>query len=225
MGHPDNEVMTDTRMRPGVRASNPWRGWCRTAVLAGIGAGAVTLSGCGPALDWREMKPPEAEGLQARFPCKPDPASRMVAVPGLSGERRVQMLVCQHEGTSWSLAYTRLGDMREVTPALDGLQQALRTNLQAAAALVAPDVRPTESPPTQVEVPRMTPQPAARALAFRTERPDGLGRPMKMRVNAWHFAHGLTVFQAVVWQPAERPALESGDDVADTFFQGFQFPE
>jgi len=48
---------------------------------------------------------------------------------------------------------------------------------------------------------------------------------MKMRVNAWHFAHGLTVFQAVVWQPAERPALESGDDVADTFLQGFQFPE
>jgi len=223
MPHPDNEVMTDTAMLRHVMA--PFYRAGRPAVSLSAALALIALTGCGRGPDWREMKPPEADGLQARFPCKPDSASRMVAIPGLAGERRVQMLVCQHEGTSWSLAYTRLGDVREVTPALEGLQQSLRSNLQAAATLVAPDVRPAESPPVGVDVPRMTPQPAARALAFRTERPDGLGRPMKMRVNAWHFAHGLTVFQAVVWQPAERPALESGDDVADTFLQGFQFPE
>lgn len=200
-----------------LRGSGPW------GRLAGL-LMTLTLAGCGPALDWREMRPPEADGLVARFPCKPDTASRMVPVPGLAGPQRLQMLVCQHEGTSWSLAYVRVADVRQVAVALDGLQQALRDNVNAAAALVGPDRRARESAPTALAVPRMTPQPAARGLTFVTERPDGLGRPMTMRVNAWHFAHGLTVFQATVWQPAERPALESGEDVAETFLRSIQFP-
>lgn len=210
MSDTDTSLRGALLRRPGV-----------TSLLMGV----LWLTGCAPALDWREMRPPQADGLVARFPCKPDTASRMVPVPGLGGPQRLQMLVCQHEGTSWSLAYLRVADVRQVGVAMEGLQQALRENVQAAAVLVSPDRRATESAPTPVEVPRMTPQPAARGLAFVTERPDGLGRPMSMRVNAWHFAHGLTVFQATVWQPAERPALESGEDVATTFLRGFQFPE
>lgn len=189
---------------------------------------ALLVSGCAPELNWREVRPTQADGLQALFPCKPEPHERTLRWPGVSRDVRLHVLSCQANEGTWALSYATLDDANEVGSALRGLAAALRGNL-AAASGSAPSVSASASAvSTQdlggIRVAGMTPHPDARGWRHQAERADGLGRPLRMDVQAWHFSHGLTVFQASVWRPQEHVSGQSGEDVANTFFHSFQFP-
>lgn len=198
------------------------------ARFAGVRVAVLTLlcgaSACSPELDWRDVRPAQADGLVATFPCKPDAHQRDVRLPGLSRPVTLHMLSCQRADATWALSYATLADAREVTPALEGLLASLRQNLTAASGMaVAPKPLAGQDRGPSV-VPRMTPHPAARQWSFQAQRPDGLGRPLDLDVQAWHFSHGLTVFQATAWRPAQAASAAGAEEALTPFARGFQFP-
>lgn len=202
--------------------------------------GAVGLSACAPALNWREVRPTDAEGLLATFPCKPQAAQRQIPLAGLPDRVTVHLLSCEADGSRWALSHLSVSDASLVPIALRALAAATRCNLetasreaarqtQAASAeavrepLAQPAVRASELAPAAV--PRMTPQPDSRTWHFEARRPGEGGAPsVPLTVTASHFSHGLTVFQASVWQPGEAASAHSGREGVTTFLQGFHFP-
>lgn len=193
-------------------------------VSALVVALATTMPACAPALDWREVQVWPGEGLKATFPCKPDRHQRQIAWAGLPDGATMHLLTCQADGVTWAVNAMTLPEVALVGPALDHLRASMQANLAAAAnmAVAAQPVSSQDLGP--VTVPRMTPMPQAHAWAFSAQRPDGLGRPMAQQVRAWHFAHGLTVFQASVWRSGEASSRQSSEDMANEFFRSFQFP-
>jgi hypothetical protein len=194
---------------------------------------AIT-SACAPALDWRAVPLAQAEGLLASFPCKPEQRERHVAWPGVPQGVTMHLASCQTEAMTWAVSYVTLPDVRLVGPALQAFPDQMRQNLLAAAQMrqgaqpasqpvdVAQAVSSRDLGPTTV--PGMTPMAQARTWQFAAQRADGLGRPMDMVIRASHFSHGLTVFQASMWRPAEAVKPQSSEDVADVFLHGFHFP-
>lgn len=201
----------------------------RLHLLAG-GVCALLVSGCAPALNWRDVHPESAEGLVAHFPCKPDSHVRELAWPGIASPVTMRMLSCQTDEGTWAISYVTLPDAALVPPALQELTAMMRRNLGAASQMVGPSadqgggrgVQETDLGP--IQVPHMTPMPQARGWRFKAQRPDGLGRPLNMDIQTWHFSHGLTVFQASVWRPAVAVKGQTSEDVAEAFFRGLQFP-
>jgi hypothetical protein len=192
--------------------------------MAFIGFVLCALSACAPSLNWREVAPEQADGLKALFPCKPDVQARQVPWPGVQGGVLMHLLSCQAEERTWSLSYMTLNDATLPGAALSQWSELTRANLIAAARL-ASSVDPVASHDLgPVRVPHMTPMPQAHAWRFQGLRPDGLGRPMAMDVQAWHFSHGMTVFQASVAGPVDQAKGQSSEDVAQAFFRGFHFP-
>lgn len=208
----------------------------RTALLTGFAciAFAGALSACAPALNWREVRPAQADGLLASFPCKPDSVERRVVLPGLPDPVTVRLLSCRADGDIWTLSQVTVSDAAQVPVALRALAAATRGNVEAAAREVArraeaspaalrTEVRATELAP--VQVPRMTPQPDSRGWRFEGVRPgDDPSQVVPVVVTAWHFSHGLNVFQAAAWQHGEAASAQSGREGANTFLQGFHFP-
>jgi hypothetical protein len=205
----------------------PFSRYAKKAVLF---MGALTglswgLAGCSPSMDWRDMTLADAHGLVWRLPCKPDEQVRTVQLKGLAAPVAMHVRSCQLGESTWALSYLTVPGPADVVPALTGMQAALRSNLDAAAAL-APDppaVSATDLGPA--EVPRMTPQAGSRRWLYTLRRPDGLGRPMDMTVHTWHFSHGLLVVQATAWQPAVDTGGQSGAELARVFGVGFHFPD
>lgn len=195
-----------------------WRGLpFLLAVAGGLGA-------CTPAQDWREIRPPEAQGLVARFPCKPEVHQRQVPISGVSGRVAMQMLSCQTGEVTWALAYAVVPDVTQVGPALTGLAQGMRGNLAEASRQAGATGEVTTTDLGPVDVPHMTPQAQARAWRFQAPRSDGFGRPLDVQVTAWHFSHGLMVFQASMSRPTGGTAGPGAEEAAQTFLRGFQFP-
>lgn len=216
---------------------------------AGLGVGVlVCLVACAPALNWREVRPADAQGLQATFPCKPMAAQRRLVLPGLPDAVTLNLLSCEADGSMWALTHLTLSDATQVPTALRALAASTRGNVELASreaqhmaqqaaqraapgsaqgqAVTEPPLRASELPP--VAVPRMTPQPESRGWLFEGRRPGdgggGGGDSAPLRVTAWHFSHGLTVFQASVWQAGEAASAHSGREGVTTFLQGFHFP-
>ena len=214
-------------MRCALRRDRGVVGWW-AAILS------CALAACAPALNWREVRPEQTDGLQATFPCKPDAVERRLALPGLPEPVVLHVLSCQADGGMWVLSHLTVTDAAQVPVALRALAAATRGNVEAAtraatrqagadvaAATVA--LRASELPPATV--PGMTPQPDSRAWRFDALRPgEGGGPGVPMAVTAWHFSHGLTVFQASVWQQGEGTTAHSGREAVATFLQGFHFP-
>jgi hypothetical protein len=202
----------------------------RHAKKVALFMGALTglswgLAGCSPSMDWRDMTLADAHGLVWRLPCKPGEQVRTVQLKGLAAPVAMHVRSCQLGESTWALSYLTVPGPADVVPALTGMQAALRSNLDAAAAL-APDpqaVSATDLGPA--EVPRMTPQAGSRRWLYTLRRPDGLGRPMDMTVHTWHFSHGLLVVQATAWQPAVDTGGQSGAELARVFGAGFHFPD
>lgn len=192
--------------------------------LAGIVGLCWLTSACSPALNWREVNPAQADGLQALFPCKPDAHERHIPWPGLPDGVTMRMLSCQTDGATWALSYVSLPDVTLVAPALNELTVMMRRNLGAAAQMAGSASSVAEQDLGPIAVPRMTPLAQAHGWRFQAQRPDGWGRPMDMDIRSWHFSHGLTVFQASVWRPDEQTRGQSSEDVADAFFRGLHFP-
>jgi len=220
-------AMSTNLIAPGL--SSRWLALC-----------AVGLSACAPALNWREVRPAQADGLLATFPCKPQAAQRQVMLPGLSGLVTVHLLSCEADGSRWALSHLSMSDASLVPVALRALAAATRGNLEVASReaarqaqaasteavgqpLAQPAVRASELAPAAV--PRMTPQPDSRTWRFEARRPgEGSAPSVPLTVTASHFSHGLTVFQASVWQQGEAASAHSGREGVTTFLQGFHFP-
>jgi hypothetical protein len=182
------------------------------------------LAACAPSLNWRDVSPEDADGLKALFPCKPDSYQRVVKWPGLSAGVQMHVLTCQADERTWSLSYLSVPDAAMVGPALQQWVEVMRGNLEAAARMAASTEPVVSHDQGAVLVPHMTPMPQAHAWRFQAQRADGLGRPMAMDVQTWHFSHGMRVFQASVAGPADQAKGQSSEDVAQAFFHGFHFP-
>lgn len=195
----------------------------RMVRLCGMGAGLLAMAACAPELNWREVRVASGPGLVAMFPCKPQMHERTLALPGQPHPVAVSMQSCQTGQTTWAVSHVEADTPQAMVDMLTRWPELTRDNL-AEAARQLPVARQVQAEgPAPVAVPGMTPQPTASAWRYVTERPDGSGRPFKVKVQAWHFAHGLHVYQASVWQPADAPSDPSGEDVAKAFFDGFQF--
>lgn len=189
--------------------------------------GLVALSACSPALDWRELRPAEAHGLRAMFPCQPDLVTRTVSLPGMAQPLPMQMWSCQTGETTWALSRVQVKEVTDVGPTLAALARVMQDNLQAASQMAGGTTPVSVTPLGAVQVPGMTPQPQAKGWRFQARRVDGWGRPLDMSVTAWHFAHGLQIFQASVSRPVGSSGTEprgSAQDAESSFRDGFQFP-
>lgn len=180
-------------------------------------AAATLFAGCSPALNWRSVQTPEAPALQALFPCKPKAEQRELVVPGASAQARaVHLLRCEAGGRTWALSFTTVDDAAQVSQVLAEMAAGLRSSLELAsrgdespnAAVQALDLGPAD-------VPGATPQAAARAI--------DLAAAQGRKVRAWHFSHGLSVFQATVWQHGSSVSEQDADDASKTFLAGFNF--
>jgi hypothetical protein len=198
-----------------------------TALLACLIMG-LALAACSPALDWRTVRPEDASGLQASFPCKPDAVERSVNLPGLPGGPVVMHLVsCKTGEVTWALNYFDAKDILKVSPALAANSQALRDNLDAAARLGG---KVAASPVVATDlgsagIAGMTPHPLARHWRLLGQRLGTEGAHAPLEVHAWHFSNGLMVFQATVWRPVPPADAKESTEAVETFAHGFKFSE
>lgn len=182
------------------------QGVCR--LVLGVNLVALSLAACSPALNWREVRPAEADGLVAWFPCKPQMAERPMNWPGVEAVT-VRVLSCRADGLIWSLAYARMPDAPLVTRTLTGWATAWRDRSGYDSVAIAP-----------LQGRGMVVPADGLAWALSARDPQTLPRLGR----AWHFSHGLTVFQASVWGDRLQESLTKGEDVAATFTNGLHFP-
>ena len=164
----------------------------RSHCLAWAAAGLLT--GCAPALDWREVRP-EAGGITLLFPCKPDHQARRLSLAGT--EVRLVLHACNAGGATFALAFADVGDPGRVAPALGELESATQRNLSAGAA-----------EPLPLKLDGATPNANSRRSSFSGRMPDGRTAVGQTAV----FAKGTRVYQATML--GERVDV----DAADTFF-------
>lgn len=160
----------------------------------------AALSGCAPALDWREFQA-EGSGIVATFPCKPDRHSRSVALSAQTV--RMEMLVCSAGDVTFALSFADLSDPGQVGATLAELQALASSNLGAARA-----------DRTDAAVRGMTPNPNAARLRLEAMQANGAS----LQEQATFFAKGLRIYQATVLGK-KVPA-----EAADTFFAGLRLP-
>lgn len=196
----------------------------------------LPLMACAPALNWRQMDLADADGLRMRWPCKPDRIERSLRLGGLDAPLRMVMWSCEAAGTKWVLSAARLGSAVDVSPALRALSAATAGNLAWADKQARRQAPAPASPSTalsliwkhtdtgEVQVPGMTPNPDARGWRTQGLKPEGSSGAVPLTVDAWHFSHGLMVFQAAIWR-GERPLpLENGEDAVEVFRRSLYFP-
>src|SRR5262245_24496860 len=96
---------------------------------------APLVCACSPALDWRQVSPPDL-GVQAQFPCRPSSLTRDVVLP--SGRTQMVMHACSATGSTYALASLVAADVRDVAALIDSLREAASRNLGAEAQLPRP---------------------------------------------------------------------------------------
>ena len=194
-----------------------------------VAAGCLGLVACSPAMDWRTVRPEHASALQALFPCKPTQLDRTVALPALGGRAVPMHLVsCKVGESMWALSYFDAQDITQVPLAMAADNRALRDNLEAVGRLGSPsDVANVSAEDLgPVQIPGMTPQPLSRHWRLLGRRPVGKGgESVPVEVHAWHFSHGLMVYQASLWRPVPPANAKDSTDDVETFIQGFKFSD
>lgn len=169
-----------------------WAKACAAVALTG-------LTGCSPALDWREVRPP-GTGARLMFPCKPVSLTRSVPLAG--DAVALTLLACAADGTTYALTHGDVADPARVTSALQALGASAAANVAAQA---------DEGEAWQVR--GMTPNPQARRWRLAGRLPDGSA----VHEQVLTFAKGTLVFQATV-----IGASPSADATA-AFFDSVEF--
>ena len=164
----------------------------------GAALAACTLLACAPALDWREVRPPDSVAL-ALFPCKPSGQERRVQLAGKV--LRLTLHACAAGGQTWGLAYADVANPALLGQAVADLRAAAAANIGAGKPLALP-----------LRVPGATPHVGQARVHLSGLRPDG--QVVQMQVAL--FTHGTWVFQATVL--GERVP----DEAAETFFSGLR---
>ncbi len=158
------------------------------------------LVACSPALNWREVHPPDSL-VTAMFPCKPDHHSRRVTVAGVEGS--MQLSSCTASDNVYALSHIDAGQADRVTPVLEALRKVAAENVGG---------------PTTVKgaqpVPGMAPHPLAQRLTWRSVRADG----STIAAQAAFFTHGTQVYQATV------VGTRLDAEATDAFFAGLKLP-
>ena len=103
-----------------VKATSAWRRIFAGSVLA------LSLGACSPALNWRNVPVNDAH-LTVSLPCKPDHATRPVAL----GARQVDlsMVGCEAQGGLYALSYMTLSDPGQISETLTLWRAAVRVQL------------------------------------------------------------------------------------------------
>src|SRR6218665_2085138 len=148
----------------------------------------LALGACTPALNWRDVKPANADGLAAQFPCKPDQAERQLTVPGLEGGPvTLHVLSCPAGDTTWALSYLAAGTPQRLAQALPALDQALWANLSANVSTAdAAHAHRQDMGPSKVQGAHA--HPGARVWLLEGSRPVSTTRSEPVRVATWTFA-------------------------------------
>ena len=169
-------------------------------VILAAGVVALGLLGCSPTFNWRDVRL-EQTPLTALFPCKPDQASRRVAL----GARDLMMSMwgCDAGGATFAVAYVDSGQTAQVGSLVDQWKAATLGKIQSRTAVESGFVLKGAG---QLQSPLRI---DARGL-----RPDG--SPVRAHV-VW-FTSGTLVFQAAMFHAADDD--EGG---ADAFFSGLRF--
>lgn len=157
----------------------------------------LTLPGCSPTFNWRELRV-DGTPLLALMPCKPESASRPVPLGGTSAPpTELHMHSCEAAGLRFAVAWADVGQAAQVPPAL----AAWRT-----ASLLAIRATGTDWPV------KVAGADAVQGVQAQGSNPQG--QPVQTR--AGYFARGTQVFQVAVYgQPLPDEAL-------DAFFGGLQ---
>lgn len=169
--------------------------------VALLGLSLAVLSGCAPALDWREVSVP-ASGLMAWFPCRPVLQTRPMPAAGpIAG---AGLMACDADGKSFALAWQELGDPGQLSANPRAWRESTRQRL---------GWRRWTRDAEDWRVDGMTPNPESGL--WRGQGSDE-ARPVSFGLLA-SFSRGTTVFQATVVAPG--PLV----DEADPFFEGLRF--
>ena len=150
----------------------------RVRAVAPVLSLLAALTGCAPALDWREVRP-VGSGVTALFPCRLDKHERTVRMAG--ADFRMQLHSCDAGGATFSLSVVDGAGPTGVEPLLTAMKASFAANLGAQAPLSRPFAPPGA-----------TPNPAGGLLQVAGRLPDG--RPVTAR--AAFFVHGVRVYQA-----------------------------
>lgn len=160
----------------------------------------VLLTACSPTFNWREVRVGDA-GLQAVLPCKPDQASRQLAMVGREVEMR--MVGCETGGALFAVSLVDVGDAARLSEAQSQWQAAMLAAMRAEAPQAAPyPLKGAASAPAPVR------------LSARGQRPDGSA----VQAQAVWFAQGTRLYHAAVY--AER----LGAEIVDPFLAGLELP-
>ena len=160
---------------------------------------ALGVCACSPTLDWRDTTFPDAAGLAAQFPCKPERFTRSLPLAGRTVA--LSLSSCKAGGATYALAHADVVDPAAVTPALSELR---------AAHL--PDCGPGPRVLGDVRVPGATPNPQAQRVEITGRSTDGAA----VRGQTLFFVRGTRVHQATVLGTA------ADSDGADIFFGSFR---
>jgi hypothetical protein len=160
---------------------------------------ALMLSGCSPALDWREFRP-AGQAVTLLLPCKPNSHERNI---GLAGRTvRLQLHSCSAAGQTWALAAADTADPQQLGAALSALATSARANINGTLVATSPLTVAGATPHSNSQRQRLT----------------GLlpnGESVRMAVAV--FAHGTRVFQATAIGP------ELSDEAVETFMASIRF--
>ncbi|MDA8522966.1 hypothetical protein [Acidovorax sp. NCPPB 4044] len=176
---------------------------------------ALPLAGCSPALDWRTVRMDDAK-LSALLPCKPDRATRPVALAGRSVA--LSMAGCDADGATFAVSHLAL---ETAAGAAEAGSVLLHWRAATLGRIGAPASAEAAAAPFSLPGALPLPQ-AVRVAAEGTQEARG-GRPVAVhavwfaRAEAAEGGPRLHLYHAVVYAPAPRPA------VADTFFAGLSF--
>ena len=167
------------------------------ALLLGLCAG---LTGCSPALNWREVRHASAP-VQVLMPCKPDVAQRNITLHDQATVLHMQ--ACSAQGMDFSFAALPLPQGWLPSAAIQAWQQASLASWGAS--------------PEAVQSRKVAAKLAADGAFTMHLAVNGPTR----QVHSLWFAHEGWVYQTAVYAPLQDRSVEA---VADTYFSGIAQP-
>ncbi|MFM6992478.1 MAG: hypothetical protein ACKOWD_14615 [Rhodoferax sp.] len=163
------------------------------------------LAACQPGLNWRAARA-DGTGLTALLPCKPERTSRRISLGG--AEIEMQLLSCSAQGSTYAISYASLPTGSDVAGALAHWRRATLAHVAAGKTEAL-------SPATGAAL--------AMSQNFSGVRAAGTAPSGEaLQMEAWWFARGLQVFQAVVYTQGVSPQALSA--MREPFFEGLQLP-
>lgn len=166
--------------------------------MAAVAVTAALLA-CSPMFNWREIRI-QSTGLKAMFPCKPDHATRSVAMAGRPVS--LEALGCDTGGATFAVLFAD-AEPASAGEFLDRWRAATLAGMRTSAGDQMRPFRPAGALGLAQSV----------QVTASGRRADG--RPVQGR--SAYFASNRQVFQAVVYSETLRP------EFTDPFFAGLAF--